>query len=399
MDAGAGSVPDPSSAVSTTDPMSPEFIASNARPDRRFRPRERGGAVLAFAGAALLGATACLPDLTYEQAAVVEDRPLGCGNGVIELAATGGETCDPGEATTPGCGSDCQVSCPDGVLSPVTHHCYFAVPAVTNYQAALASCTTRGAHLVTFGGDEERSFVAQLSAPQSAGWVGLTPAGEGTWRAAREVEPGWTSTCPGCFARLPLNAAWAGRQCLQDAPSWSSYQPVDCVSSGAPLAVVCEREPPGTTADFCAGGICLVAPETVGRKRYLYVPVPVTGDLARDACRSLGGQLAMPDSVREREAVLTAIQRFVAAPDERAWIGLVRDGDDATSAWRWDDGQAVGSRPTPWGDGEPAPLAGDVRAVVAVPSFAGGASTPLDVQLARAASAGENHPYVCQYPP
>lgn len=351
--------------------------------------------MVALATSAALGAASCLPDLAVEPEAAVDARPLTCGNGVIELAAPSGETCDPGGSAAPGCGSDCQVTCPDGARSPRTNHCYFAAPPVTNYQAALASCSARGAHLVTYDGDDERAFAAQLAAPGTATWVGLTPAGEGTWRSPRDVEPGWTPSCPGCFAKLPNEAPPTGRQCLQDAYDWSSYRGVDCVNSGAPLAVVCEREPAGTTADFCAGGICVLAPETVGQKRYLYVPVPVTADEARDACSAIGGQLAMPDSASERESVLTAIQRFVASPDERAWIGLAR----ADGAWRWDDGLPEDARPLLWGDHEPAPLEGAMRAVVAVPSFAGGASAPLDVQLARAASTAENHPYVCQYPP
>jgi hypothetical protein len=345
---------------------------------------------------------ACLPDLETDPPRAPA-APVGaavCGDGVVDLELDGGEACDPGEAGALGCTAACQLDCPGGVVDATTHHCYFPLDPSDDYEVALAACSQRAAHLVTFDSEGERSFVyAAFGADSARFWVGLVPRALGAYTSARDrVEPGWASDCPGCFAHLPPGASdFAGDAglCLADPPSGDSYEKVDCHAPGA-LGVICEREPAGASFDLCTGGFCITIPKTVGRKRYLYVPVAVTADDAQAGCRALGGSLAVFESAGEREALFAEVQRFVPALDLGAWIGLAR-AMDAGPGFVWDDDAGEDARASIWGRGEPRGAAGDVREVIAVPPLTAVTAAAVDVQLAYAVAASELRPYLCQY--
>lgn len=329
---------------------------------------------------------------------------------MIDLALDGGEPCDPGEAGAVGCTRDCAIDCPrDGVVDPRTRHCYFrAEQATAEFAAARGECSAVGAHLVTFESQEERSFVyARLGGvPAPRFWVGLVPRVEldGYASARDRVEPGWAANCPGCFAHLAPDASSiegdAG-DCVGDEPGGRSYFKVPCrqppppAPGSAPLGVVCEREPTGATFEPCAGGLCITIPRTLGTKRYLYVPVPVSAQEAADGCRALGGSLVMFDSAAEREAVLVEVQRFVSTLDVGAWVGLARAADAGTASFVWDDDAGEDARPPIWGREPQASMSAkvgvDMRAVVVV------TLAEVDVQLARAVPSTEQRPYLCQY--
>lgn len=360
--------------------------------------------------------TACLPDLApLPVEPVSEAAPLRtCGDGVIAAFDDGGdagESCDPGDAATPGC-DRCQIVC-EGRLRAETGHCYFRAGTAAEYRTAYQQCAGQRAHLVTFASDEEAAFVDALASSLPAGdgdggdgryWVGLSNSAEvGAWAAANAEEPGWpapplTGPCEGCFARGTDDAgAFSAESGLDGGAELSCLVAAGATWLRAPcgggrsFATICEREPVGQRLESCAGGYCFDLPVTAGKKTYLLDVSSATASEAESFCVSqYGGRLVVFDSAEEREEVARAIgARFRDATftSFEFWIGLGRDA----GGWAWEDGTPLGEggRRAPWGDRQPG--AGE-RAYTRL------AQAAYDGQLAYTddGGAGAARPFVCE---
>ena len=354
----------------------------------------------AAAGAAIVSAWACLPELSITP----PDAGPVCGDGVISPDA---EICDPGPDASPvartACPSCSAVGCSGNLpfVDPSSAHCYFSLDDTSEIDAAGASCEANGAHVVRFVSEREVSFVANQVATMY--WVGLKDpvAGDHTWLPSEATnEPGWSSQCPGCFAHIDAGAADiptidAGRRCVQgdtanDAavPAWTQ---LSC--KGPSRLTLCEREPVGRRAVAChVGGLqgaCFTVAATLGMKSYLLLPTKWIASDAVQHCSVLGGALVVFQSREEREQVGGEIGTQTAVPGANDfWIGLA--ADDA-GAWGWDgDGEAGALEPPPWGLSQP-PITTSARAYVVVSAGA------VDSELARAqTSAAEAHYALCE---
>lgn len=373
------------------------------------------GAV-AFAGAvgAVIAAVACIPDLppqaTADAGDDVDEVP-GCGNGIVDLAA--GEQCDPGvpldpDASFAGCNGLCRMDCRGGYVWPANNHCYAkAANRETTELQAIAQCTDN-AHVVTFASVAELQFVTDTI---DAGpfWVGLGPNGSGSpdlYAALQLYEPGWAPQCSGCFAytetpdaSLPT-VTGPNQGCVEgfsvlDA-SWRQY-PCNSTTTTSKLIVICEREPPGSTAQRCDGGLCIEIPWTRGAKRYVFIGGRFTPDDAAARCASLGGSLVVFGTRDEREQLWYALAHGgvlgVTATD--IWIGLSL----TDAGWAWDDEAGADAYPPPWGFGQPVATPALQRALV----HWAPAATPIsiDLTLARNTQAATSTPgaaALCQIP-
>lgn len=327
-----------------------------------------------------------------------------CGDGFIDPALDGSvEECDPGEAgVVPGCSAECRVVCEGGVIDPVTKHCYFRLPPQGAENDAVNACgSQQRAHVVTFASDDESAFVTD--AGFRGYWVGLTYAGNllGYQSAGFSAgEPGWnfpanSAACPGCYARTgtdkssyfaPLGPDGGTPDCVY-ADSPQAWRHASC-SGVMPRDTVCEREPPGSRAAVCNGGICITLPKTQGQKRYLFVPTDTAADDARVSCESLGGHLVIFDSREEREQLSREIYRTTGDDGTTFWVGL-----SATDAggYAWDDGQPETARPPLFGIDAGTTLSG-ARVFVALRG-----TNPVDQGLGHADVPASTHTYVCQY--
>ncbi len=362
----------------------------------RLRPLRRAPATFALALALLVAA--CLPDLREFPAETVGGR---CGDGYVDgpTGAAPEEACDPGDVGALGCSPTCALVCEGGVRL-ATKHCYFLAGSTNSYAAAAERCRAAGAHVVTFGGADE---IASVDAIVPAGdyWVGLVKdlTTEAYTPERGLGEPGYpappkTGPCPGCFARadpgqsFPAEAGASGELgCLiARRGATSPWRAAPCARA-SPADVVCEREPPGTRAEGCPGGVCVrLSPTT---KRYLFVPAPALEPEAAAGCASFGARLVLLESPEEREELAREIARL--SPDlAGVWIGLARAA--GATAFLWDDEAAPTSRREPmWADKEPQ-ATGPSRAYLDLTR--GG----YDTRLVRARDeAGKTRPYVCQY--
>ena len=357
----------------------------------------------------------CVPDLPPDAATHSSSAAI-CGDGYVDLGA--GEQCDPGP--NPGwgagsvCNAKCQIECGDGgYLWPVNNHCYQVMETAADLDPAAVSQCNSGAHVVTFGSREEFSAVAWLN---DAGpfWVGLTTAASRPYVSEEGFEPGWSATCPGCYAYTsdptkPLRS-WVGEwgDAGEDAAGIASYE--QCVAAysdpgtfwcqypcyGLPATrVVCEREPIGAQYSQCEAGMCIDLVVTSARKHYLYVDTPAEPADAEAQCKAGGGTLVVLESPEEREQLWKQLKTLPAWP-ARFWIGLQRVQDPATGAalWVWDDGTPANALayPSEWGDGEPSEPGATSRAYVRH-VFQG-----IDDTLARNDEPEDKLPFVCQFP-
>jgi Lectin C-type domain len=376
--------------------------------------RIRRAAFLAAISACGLAA-ACIPDLLTDPLPDAAPPPqIGafCGDGIITLGQydggfadpKAGEACDPSEAGAIGCTRDCKIDCDGGYVDPVTNHCYFKAIQATALDTAEQSCEAANGHVVSFLDDRERFGVLGSPGAPSAYWVNLslnpelaayTPATPNP-----QQEPGWLPTCSGCYAApnvqdggIPRLVLDAGGSCVIDigALGWSQ---LPCTQIAKGVAVICEREPPGSLAAPCNGGTCLTLPQTKGRKHYFFGPVPVTADAAEQACdgfRNGAGSLVVFESLEERETLLRELVRASNdLPVKEAWIGLSSTSASPDASFIWDDDG--GMTASPWGDSQPswdasAPLRAFVR--LGVDNY--------DVQLAHVDTTQTLRPYICQY--
>lgn len=372
------------------------------------------GLLAATAAASLVAAFSCIPDLPSNLAspdeasidAPVEEGTLSprCGDGIIQLDA--GEQCDPGaglapdaapDATYRGCTASCQFVCP-GFLWPKNNHCYTLDSRLAGSLDEQASvyCQDLGAnaHVVTFASDAEVSQVVSALAPGEF-WVGLEPVlgRSSAYTPLVLFEPGWTPTCPGCFAEAADAAAplpGNGQACvaaLGDAGgAWQQYP---CSDAGK-IQVVCEREPTGVLSQRCEAGVCIDLVWTHGQKSYVYVSTAQTGDVAEQQCESLGGTLVVLQSRDEREQLWHELGHLTTAPGS-VWIGLSQQGGD----WVWADDAAADAYPSPWGDKQPA---GNGSRAYLVQTLV--PPTPVDTTLGKNDVSAQNTlAFVCQVPP
>jgi hypothetical protein len=365
----------------------------------------------AGAGAIVL-AGACIPDLPPDQAPPAV-TPGNCGDGYIDLAA--GEECDPpapADAGSLGCSDHCKVTC-SGLKWPLNDHCYelMAASAASLQGQASSRCATflGGGHVVTFASEGELDAVTHYLQTTDAGafWVGLWEAPD-RFNSVNAYEPGWSPTCPGCYAQTtdPKAALARSPEAIADVTAagcvegfhdpkapWLQYP-----CSGSPaLRVVCEHEPEGVHSIPCDAGTCIELVATQTTKSYVYQSVALTWTDAETRCHGLGGTLVVLQTRDEREQLWLELSRL-PVPPPRIWIGLAPaaappDNPDA-SDWVWDDGtdvDAPDAYPPPWGIGEPS---------TATPAFLVHSPTqpPIDDTLARTDSTVRTLPYVCQIP-
>jgi hypothetical protein len=386
-------------------------------PPLRAKDRSLGGAGgRALAGAAAAGAlgavvavAACIANLPLNgpaATAAAVSAESSCDDGYIDLSI--GEQCDPGptagDAGLAGCTDQCKMQCPGGFVWSQNNHCYLVSGGTTSTfdMDAINRCAAMGGHVVTFASDAEFQAVAR-SFDAGAHWVGLEPS-DPPYDSVVAYEPGWSTTCSGCFAHSgdptePL-ARYDGdpdsgaEDCVQavtgaDAGPWLKYP----CTSGAPLHVVCEREPVGFQSQQCDAGVCIDLVATFGTKRYVYEDQPASPDGAQQTCQSLGGRLVTLDSRDEREQLWLELSKLPESPSSIAiWIGLSL-GADGGSAWTWDDGQPLGARPSPWGDREPRAPSATTSPRAYLEHFA---TPPLDDTLARNEGPIATLPFVCE---
>ncbi|HEY8075285.1 MAG TPA: C-type lectin domain-containing protein [Labilithrix sp.] len=368
----------------------------------------------------IIAILSCLPDLDAlppgpgDGAGEAAAPPNPCGNTIVELQQDGGgEQCDPGDASDPGC-VDCKVVCEnDSGIDPTTGHCYFRLdPSAADFRSAAEACARSRAHVVTIASEQERQIVEQLDA--GSYWVGLSFApsvGAFTVGDAFRsplprpdgIETGWphppcSGPCPGCYGlgldggdfALLDGAVAPAASCSENvvpcvarvaANRWAE---VECTDAGAPLATICERDPQGTiVAQTCGGVPCFTT--RASKKLYLLYGEPVTADQA--TCP--GSQLLHIDSDEERQDLVRALADvlgFVEQPEIFVWIGL---HTDASGAWVWDDGTTPSSDLHLWGEAQP-PAGGTGRARLRLNSH-------YDSGLVYAnATPGEKSAYLCE---
>ena len=362
----------------------------------------------AAGGAAALG-LGCIPDLPADATDHTVSSAL-CGDGYVDLSA--GEQCDPGPNagwdTIGVCNAKCQIECDGGFVWPVNNHCYqVALTAADLDPGAISQCS--GGHVVTFGSEEEFNSVTWAWNGLGLFWVGLTTSAGRPYVSEGTYEPGWASTCPGCYAYTPdprvplrgwdeggaLDAGGVSEQCVaaysDPDVSWCQYP---CV--GEPNThVVCEREPVGEQYTQCDAGLCIDLVVTRGKKHYVYEDTPTAPDAAEAQCVAAGGTLVVFGSRDEREQLWKQLS-FMVEPPSRFWIGLQRvDNRDAgTSTWVWDDGtsaDAPDANASPWGDQQPVDPGKTWRA------YMRHSPEGIDDTLARNDETETLLPFVCQF--
>jgi hypothetical protein len=367
----------------------------------------RTRAVLAVlsVGWAFVLAGACLPDLAaFPDAPDASDAAVTflssiCGDGVIDVpddGGDGGESCDPGDASSAGC-EDCRFTC-SGAIDDAGH-CYFFADPTQSYRAALSACSGAAGHVVTFASARESSFVRALAGDASSYWVGLTQRLDlgGYFPPSGVNEPGWPSSgasCPGCFAVgaddaggfVPESQGGELPTCL--VAEDGGWLLVACDGTKT-RTTLCEREPVGQRIYPCGGLLCTTLPATASHKRYVVWPLPDDPERARELCETTydGGKLVMFDSAEEREQLARELRQRLPLPLE-VWIGLSKDG-----GWAWDDGDplASGHRPLPWAEGQPG--TGGGRAFLRI------VDDRVDTQLAQSDDGGvTTRVFVCQRP-
>lgn len=346
-----------------------------------------GAVLLSLSSAIVLGAAwACLPDLA---APIV---PF-CGDGYVDPDA--GEQCDPGPVDGSAACVACRVHC-NGTLpfvDPASHHCYFGAAENSDIDGSAASCEGSGAHLVRFVSEPELQYVAART-PTGPFWVGLEQSSDTAWLPLEATsEPGWSASCPGCYAHLDGGFAVedAGGPCLvAQTVTQEPWTEALCRTKGVAKITrftMCEREPLGLRARPCGAYVCLTAAVTEARKHYVLLNQRTSASAAREACAQARASLVVLESAAEREELGEAIAAQTVLPDAKDyWVGLVQ-GANGNWSWEGDGGLAL----PPWGDGEPkspSPAAG--RAYVLV------AAGAVDSELAHAAASAETHYPLCQ---
>ena len=370
------------------------------------------GLVGAAAIATGVAEVACLPDpdRAAADAGNTPDArtPGACGDGFIDPSIDGSaEECDPGASggDTPGCSPSCRVQCDGGVIDPVTKHCYFRLSRTTAESDGRSACGSMQlrSHVVTFAGDDEVGFIADAGFAPGF-WVGLNYFGSHLGYLSEgdsNGEPGWnypsnSAACPGCYARTgsttdsyfpPLGAEGGPMPECVYADSLTEWHHSPC-SGAPPRDTLCEREPPGTRATVCNGGICITVAQTQGTKRYLFVPSDTTADDAKGSCEALSGSLVLFDTREEREQLTREIAKYTGEVGASFWVGLAAN---AAGAYVWEDGKPDSARPSLFG----------IDAGVATPGarvFVSLRTTdPIDKGLGHADVPQSLHTYVCQY--
>ena len=358
--------------------------------------------------------TGCVPDLPPDGVTGTASAAI-CGDGYVDLAA--GEQCDPGANAGWGagnvCNAKCQVECGDGgFVWPVNNHCYQVMSNASDLDPGAVSQCNNGGHVVTFGSEAEFGAVAWAN-DVGPFWVGLTTAASRPYVSEESFEPGWSATCPGCYAYTPDPTVplrpWVGAWGDAGEDAAASYE--QCVAAysspgtywcqypcyGLPSTrVVCEREPIGEQYTQCDAGVCVNLVVTQGRKHYLYIDTPTAPEEAEAQCTLGGGMLVVFESPEEREQLWKQL-RMLTEPPARFWIGLHQMLNQTTgmAEWVWDDGiSAEGStaHPSEWGDNEPSEPGATSRAYVRhIPQG-------IDDTLARNDEAEDLLPFVCQFP-
>ncbi len=365
-----------------------KYAGSNGTGRARLPALTVLAALVSGVAAAVAGAAACIADLPPDGApgAPLADGsaplpvPSTCNNGFIDLDA--GEQCDPGpsgDSGLAGCSAECRMECAGGFVWAGNNHCYRTASAtVVSFDqsgGATDKCQALGAHVATFASEDEYQAVIQHLADAGAFWVGLQATRPPAYSSVVPVEPGWSPTCPGCYAHTPDPTQDLPRS---DAGGAEAQLPEDCISAttspdegswhealctSVPVRTLCEREPVGVLSVQCEGGVCIQLVATFGRKHYLYIDQPASADDAERACQAIGGRLVVLDSRDEREQLWRELSRLpVSVPPTVVWIGLalvVTDAgaqDGAIAQWVWDDGtlaDAPDAHPPPWGDKQP----------------------------------------------
>ena len=233
--------------------------------------------------------------------------------------------------------------CADEGWSGFDGSCYQVSESLKTYDAAVASCRSKRAHLVTIESAAENRHVAALSERKTC-WIGLAePPGSEDWFWAngRAVgrEGAWTgytnwnshepnnhggrdedATLMNFWGHLGMPEPWAKNNASDHLGKWYD------APRELTLWYVCERPERGRCADegwSSFDGSCYQFSESL--KTY---------DAAVASCRSKRAHLVTIESAAEN--------RHVAALSERrtCWIGLAEP--PGSEDWFWVNGRAVG---------------------------------------------------------
>jgi hypothetical protein len=348
----------------------------------KWRPAAHAASVAARG--ALTTLLGCIPDPPLDSPSSPPPSEAGaagpvagyCGDGFIDPVA--GEQCDPGtipgEGGIAGCSSDCQVECPGGLVWNRNNHCYqmagtaFALQTDTfGFPSAAGLCQSEGSHVVTFASqDELEAVVGQFDA--GTFWVGLQTGSAG-YDSVVPYEPGWSATCPGCFAVTsdaglapysdPLADGGTANCVAAPGDPTQPWQQYPCSMTprfrSAPVQVICEFEPVGRRSTPCEAGTCIDVVATYLTKRYVFVENSLSADDAASSCATLGGTLVVLETPEEREQLWLELSRLTAVSPGAIWIGMSEvEGAGGQSPWQWDDGESELAYPSPWGDMQPA---------------------------------------------
>jgi cysteine-rich repeat protein len=169
-----------------------------------------------------------------------------CGNGVIE---TGEECDDAGQAGMDGC-EQCQVICSHfgaGTVESDDHHCYAGYDEAA-FEAAVAACEERGAHLVTIASAAENELVRQLvdNSKFIGAWEDVGPMEKGTgtysWITGERLDyTNWSQNEPD--RDEVLCSDWGLQRCYEHCVTMDGQGRWEDSSCERSDGYVCEWEP------------------------------------------------------------------------------------------------------------------------------------------------------------
>jgi cysteine-rich repeat protein len=311
-----------------------------------------------------------------------------CVGGTPNGAWEPNEECDDGNILEDdGCTPGCLLSC-EGLLDAETGTCYFIGSPEVELMNAFSRCDGfgGGAYPLSIRSDRERDLLIPWLEQTSLQVVlaGLYVEDNMlTWRATAPEHPGWSASCPGCYAW------WADSEPQPVGPKRVAVMRKDdgwrwtVGSSQLSYGLICERPRPGRPENLCALPDCDPASthDFVTRGTAYRVRNTTLGIVAAEEdCRAWGGHVVAISSDEERELLV----RF--GPPTRSWIGLFRQPGEE---WRWVDGVSTKERPIPWSSANVED--NELAAVLAV-------GTSFDTRLVESHNPMAQLPYVCEKP-
>ena len=88
-------------------------------------------------------------------------------------------------------------------------------------------------------------------------------------------------------------------------------------------------------------------PVPVSGKAYLYLPSKLNWNDAREACRDLGGDLAVIGTYREFEEIIPSLVQY-NTHGGLIWVGAKLRGKDLMNDWYWVSGEPLSTKFKKW---------------------------------------------------